>query len=405
MASLQKRGKYYYGRWQKKTKNGYLDIRKSLGIRYKPQAREALETLQKLEEQGQINPFGSNFDPKTILKEQVQQEQTVNITTIRGAADYFYRKKSHLSNASVNNAKHRTMNNSGTYERVIEYFIKKNDIADLSPRLVKREHFERVIFRDIKPATMGFYFRSLRAWWNKLLEWGIVEKDYLKSLKKDLPKQKSNVRQKMMTDKELHQLFDAFDEDYKRKKRKKKFNDSQTQHWFKPLMSVYFYCGLRKHEAAFSSNLPYSGLKWQNIIVEQDDPVRIDLTATKGVTERSIPIPERCRFYLKEYLEIRGDLKYGDYLFVYNGTRRKGWPVTGSRTYREFKRYLKMAGLPSSRSLHGMRHQRITAWLEAGFNTSEVQFMAGHSNVKTTEAYTHLTGQHLLEKMRRMEKE
>jgi site-specific recombinase XerD len=405
MASLQKIGKYYYGRWQKITETGREDVRKSLGIKYKPQAKEALEKLEKLEETEAINPYSSNFDPKTILKEQKQKKEGLGIHTVREAADYFYKKKSHLSNASVNSDKDFSMNTGGAYERVIEFFIKKNDIADLSPRLVQRQHFENVIFRDVKPATMGFYFRTLRAWWNKLLEWNIVETNYPAMIKSDIPAQKDNVREKMMTERELEQLFETFDDDLKKKRKQKHWNDGLAQHWFKPLIAVYFYCGLRKHEAAFSSDLSYSGLKRQNIYFENDLPVLIELSATKGQTERSVPIPEACQRYLKPYLVMRGDLKYDDYIFVYNGTRRKGFPVTGARVYREFKRYLKMARLPGTRSIHGMRHQFVTSSLEDGFSTSEVQFMAGHSNVKTTENYTHLTGKGLLKKMRRLKRE
>ncbi len=404
MASLQKRGKYYYARWQKTTGSKRENVRKTLGIKYKTRAKEALELLEQLEESGEINPYGPHFDPKVILQEQNHKQEGLGINTVREAADYFYKKKSHLSNASINSNKEFSMNTGGTYERVIEFFIKKNDIADLSPRLVNRMHFENVIFRDVKPATMGFYYRSLRAWWNKLLEWDIVEKDFLAKIKNDLPTQKENVRPKMMSERELERLFQTFDDDLKKKRKQKHWHDGLAQHWFKPLMAIYFYCGLRKHEAAFSSDLEYSGLQYENIQFEGTTPILIDLSATKGPTERSVPIPYACQIHLKDYLSFRGKLSYGNYIFVYNGTRRKGWPVTGSRAYREFKRYLKMAGLPKERSIHGMRHRRITTWIEKGFSTSEAQFMAGHSNVQTTEGYTHLTGQNLYKKMRNMEK-
>jgi integrase len=319
-----------------------------------------------LEEAGQINPYGPHFDPKNVLKEQTQKKENLGINTVREAADYFYKKKSYLSNASINNEKEFSMNTGGTYQRVIEFFIKENDIADLSPRLVQRRHFEDVIFRDVKPATMGFYFRSLRAWWNKLIEWNVVETDYPAMIKPDLPTPKENTRPKMITEQELEQLFATFDDDLAKKRKQKHWVEEQAQLWFKPLMAVYFYCGLRKHEAAFSSDLSYSGLKRQHIYFEESKPVLIDLSATKGTTERSVPIPEKCQQHLKPYLAFRGDLKYNDYIFVYNGTRRKGWPVTGSRVYREFKRYLKLAGLPKERSIHGMRHRCITNMIREG---------------------------------------
>ena len=67
--------------------------------------------------------------------------------------------------------------------------------------------------------------------------------------------------------------------------------------------------------------------------------------------------------------------------------------------YREFKRYYKKAGIRTSRTLHGMRHQAVTTWIEKGFHTAEASYMAGHSNQKVTEKYTHLTVKRLKDKM------
>jgi integrase len=404
MASLQKRGKYYYGRWKKTTKNEQLDVRKSLGIKYKPQAKEALETLDELEQTGQINPYSPNFDPKVILKEQKQQEEGLGISTMREAADYFYMKKSHLSSKTVKNSGSGKRSDRGAYERAIEFFIKKNDIADLSPKLVKRIHFEKVIFRDIKPDTMWYYFSQLRVFWNKLLEWGIVETNYLNAIKKDLPDKKSNIRPKMLTKKELDRLFKTFDDDLKRKRARPDWDESLNQHWFKPMMAIYFYCGLRKNELGFDPDLDYSGLQKKNLQYYSDELALISLPATKGHDERNVPIPKDCRKYLQSYLDIRGSLKPENYVFIYMGGSRKGWPVTGNRAYRQFKHYLKLAKLPKTRTLHGMRHERITFWMDNGFNAAEAQFMAGHTDIHTTLIYTHLTGQNLYKKMRNMEK-
>jgi hypothetical protein len=70
MASLKKRGKYYYGRWQKVTENGRKDICRTLGIKNKAKAEEALEILDKLEEAGEVDPYSANFNPKQILNEE-----------------------------------------------------------------------------------------------------------------------------------------------------------------------------------------------------------------------------------------------------------------------------------------------------------------------------------------------
>lgn len=403
MATLMKRGKYYYGRWQKDTGNDRLDVRKSLGIRRKPVAQKALEKLENLEEQGKINPYGPSFNPKQILAEQ-NNSSGLNIRTMRAAADYFYKKKAHLSDKTVKNANSDVQAERGAYERAIEFFISHNDIADLAPRLVNRQHFEDVIFRDIKTPTMWFYFRQLRAFWNKLLEWGIVENNYLTAIKKDMPDLQSNTRPKMVSEEELMQIFKTFDEDLERKRERPDWDESRLQHWFKPMMAVYFYCGLRKNEAGFDSDLKYSGLKGENLMFVDGQLALIYLPATKGRKERSIPIPRRCRVYLRQYLFLRGPIKPKNYVFIYMGGSRKGWPVTGARAYRQFKHYLKLAVLPKSRTLHGMRHERVTTWLENGYNSAEAQYMAGHTSIKTTEGYTHLKGKNLFKKQQELDK-
>lgn len=405
MASLKKRGKYYYIKFSKTINGETLESVKSLGIRYKDEAKEALEKLEELEEKGVIYPYQSEFDPQLVLREVSGKSKPLQINTVRQAAEYFYRKKSHLSNSTVKNPKKRTQDNSGAYERAIEHFINKNDIAHLSPLLVQQHHFENVIFKPgIKPATRHYYFKQLRVWWNKLLDWNIVEHNYFPTIQKDLPKIRNNARKKMLSEDELGLLFEAFDKDLERKRQITEYDESKIQYWFKPLMGIYFYCGLRRHEAAYKSDLDYSGLQGENLYFENGKLQMIHLPPTKGRKERSVPVPKPCQNLIHDYLKHRGHVKRNEYLFVYGGGRRKGFPVTGARAYRQFKHYAKLAGLPKSRTLHGMRHERITSWLEQGYNTSEAQFMAGHSSSSVTNKYTHLRAKNLLKKQRNIEK-
>jgi integrase len=55
--------------------------------------------------------------------------------------------------------------------------------------------------------------------------------------------------------------------------------------------------------------------------------------------------------------------------------------------YREFKRYYKKAGIRTSRTLHGMRHQAVTTWIEKGFHTAKASYLAGHSSQNITGIY------------------
>jgi site-specific recombinase XerD len=95
-------------------------------------------------------------------------------------------------------------------------------------------------------------------------------------------------------------------------------------------------------------------------------------------------------------------VKRKEFVFIYLGGAHAGRPVTGERTYKLFKDFLDDADLPNSRTIHGMRHQAVTTWIEKGFHTAEAGYMAGHSSQRVTEKYTHLTAKNLKEKMDRI---
>lgn len=406
MASLRKRGKYYYIRFTKMVDGETSETSKSLGITQKAKAEEACKQLEEMEARGEINPYTEGFNPKSILKERrnkkTRQNRLFNIDTMRKAADYFYQKKSHLSDKTVNTDAKKP-NDWGAYQRAIENFLSVNDIENIHPAAVTLEHFEALIFKkDIKTATRKFYFRQLRVFWNYLMDRDIVSHNYIKQIDKDLPDDKENVRSKMISEEELQKLFNAFDKELDRKKEMKEFTSRYAQRWFKPMMACFFYGGLRKSEVAFDSSLDYSGLKGKNLEYINGELEMIFIPATKGRKERVIPISQKWKEYLLPYLEQRGPVGNNDYIFVY-WKDTKAWPVTGSQAYNEFKRYLDLAGLPKERTIHGMRHGRITRWLEEGYTLKEGQLMAGHSNTKVTEGYTHLVGRNLLEKQRKIE--
>jgi integrase len=391
MAYLKKRGKYYYAKWHTSKNGKKASVRKALGTRHKDVAQKMLKELTELELLGKIDPFASGFDPKEALK----GDQPINndsCATVQEALDKFYSAKQHLSPATLD-----------AYKRALDHFVELNRLEKESPKSIRPHHFENIIFkRGITAATRHYYFRHFRSWWKFLKKKKVVEADIFDSLKEDLPRIRENTRPKMITEEELKTLFKTFDSELKRKKTLPEFDTNRVQHWFKPIVALYFYGGLRKHEAGYSTDLKYSGLKGENLIYEDRELTYIYLPPTKGRKERQIPIIKELRVQLEQYLKLRGKVKAKDFVFVYKGGTSDGFPVRGDRVYREFKRYAKVAGIPTTRSLHGMRHQAVTTWIEKGFHTAEASYMAGHSSQKVTEKYTHLTAKRLKEKMEKL---
>jgi integrase len=388
MAYLKKRGKYYYAKWHTSIDGKKSSVRKALGTRHKDVAQKMLKELQELELLGKVDPFAPGFDPKEALKGD-QPIDKKYCATVRDALDMFYSAKQHLSPATVD-----------AYKRALEHFIELNGLEKASPKSITIRHFENVIFKKgINAATRHYYFRHFRSWWKYLKKQNVVEAEYFDFLKEDLPRIRENTRPKMISEDELGILFRKFNAELDRKKTLPEFDPDRVQYWFKPIVALYFYGGLRKHEAAYDPELSYSGLKGENLVFVNSELSYISLPPTKGRKERQIPIIKELKTELDGYLRIRGKISADDYVFIYTGGSTNGKPVRGMRVYREFKRYCKEAGIPTSRTLHGMRHQAVTTWIEKGFHTAEASYMAGHSSQKVTEKYTHLTARRLKEKM------
>lgn len=393
MAYLKKRGRVYYAKWHT-TKNGSNQIiSKSLRTRHKDVAEKMIRELEKLCSLGKIDPFGKGFNPVQALKAFQQPQKGKPCSTMREAADLFYLAKQHLSPATVD-----------AYKRAIEYFIRLNKIEGMNPKYVHSEHFEKIIFKPgIRETTRHFYFRHLRVLWNFLLRRDIVQTNPLEIIRQEMPRKREDMHPKMITEVELHHLFEVFDQDLARKKCIPEFDPELVQYWLKPILALYFYAGLRKHEAGFSPDLKYSGLKGENLIYEQGELSYIYLPPTKGQQPRRIPVCRQLRLKMNEYLNLRGIPARSEYVFIYFGGVSRGLPVKGDRVYRVFKHYLKLSGLPGSRTLHGMRHQAVSTWIDEGFHTAEAGYMAGHSSQAVTEKYTHLSGRRLKEKMDRID--
>ena len=55
----------------------------------------------------------------------------------------------------------------------------------------------------------------------------------------------------------------------------------------------------------------------------------------------------------------------------------------------------KAAGIPDAFHRHDLRHRRVTTWLAGGANPVHVKEALGHSDLRTTMGYTHLSKEHL----------
>ena len=94
-------------------------------------------------------------------------------------------------------------------------------------------------------------------------------------------------------------------------------------------------------------------------------------------------------------------LRSGRPALVRDGDERKlflnfrGGPLTRQGLYKIIAKHAKAAGLEGKMSPHTLRHTFATHLLEGGCDLRSVQEMLGHSDVTTTQLYTHLSKRHL----------
>ena len=111
----------------------------------------------------------------------------------------------------------------------------------------------------------------------------------------------------------------------------------------------------------------------------------------KGNKERIIYFAEGCQEAIDDYLAVRNDEKLPvedkNALFISRDNRR----ISVRAVQKMVDKTLLKAGLDSSRySPHKLRHTAATLMLKNGVDTRALQEVLGHSNLNTTQIYTHI---------------
>ncbi len=157
-------------------------------------------------------------------------------------------------------------------------------------------------------------------------------------------------------------------------------------------------CGLRDKailELFYSSGLRVSeliNLKTNDIYFEEE-VVRV---FGKGSKERIVPIGSSAIYWVKEYLTKTRPIfekkeKSGGIIFL----NKRGTKLSRMSIWKIVDRYAKEAGLQKEIHPHLFRHSFATHLLEGGADLRAVQEMLGHSDISTTQIYTHVDRQYI----------
>lgn len=119
----------------------------------------------------------------------------------------------------------------------------------------------------------------------------------------------------------------------------------------------------------------------------------------KGGKERVVFISDSAAEWLEKYINVRKDtfkplfIRFqGKVDSVNNGEAMR---LTTRSIERVVEKYVKALGLPIKATPHTLRHVFATDLLINGADIRSVQEMLGHSNISTTQIYTHVTNAHL----------
>ena len=110
----------------------------------------------------------------------------------------------------------------------------------------------------------------------------------------------------------------------------------------------------------------------------------------KGGKERLVPMGEEAISWMQRYLqEARPSLMSGaDCPEVFVTNRRKG--MTRQAFWHAIRKYAVLAGISQAVSPHMLRHSFATHLLNHGADLRVVQLLLGHSDLSTTQIYTHI---------------
>lgn len=148
-----------------------------------------------------------------------------------------------------------------------------------------------------------------------------------------------------------------------------------------------------------------SGLRVSELVGLDRDHINLKrrefMVRGKGQKDRPIFISQTAADWIQRYLDKRTDnakplfVRYSGSKKLVSGSDFKR--LTARSVQRLVSRYALLAGITKHVSPHTMRHSFATDLLMNGADLRAVQAMLGHSNISTTQIYTHVTDPHLRE--------
>ena len=220
------------------------------------------------------------------------------------------------------------------------------------------------------PASISRIISSIRTYYRFLSSENILnENPVLLINNPKLPKKLPDV----LSEKEISLIINAIQESSKFYQRDK------------AIIEMLYSCGIRVTELC--------NLEMSNLFIDED-LIRV---MGKGNKERLLPLGMRSKKYVSEYIKHsrNSHMKKSGSSFVF--VSRNGNQLTRAMINIILNKWTQVSGLKKSVSPHKLRHSFATHLLEGGADLRFVQALLGHSDISTTQIYTHIDKHYLKE--------
>ena len=246
------------------------------------------------------------------------------------------------------------------------------DIKNLSD--VKSTHIRdyiRVLSDGgMAPASISRIISSIRTYYRFLSSENILDENPVLLINNPkLPKKLPDI----LSEKEISLIINAIQE------------SSQFYQRDKAIIELLYSCGIRVTELC--------NLEMSNLFIDED-LIRV---MGKGNKERLLPLGLRSKKYLDDYIKHsrNSHIKKSGSSFVF--VSRNGNQLTRAMINIILNKWTQASGLKKSVSPHKLRHSFATHLLEGGADLRFVQALLGHSDISTTQIYTHIDKHYLKE--------
>ena len=220
------------------------------------------------------------------------------------------------------------------------------------------------------PASISRIISSIRTYYRFLSSENILnENPVLLINNPKLPKKLPDV----LSEKEISFIINAIQE------------TSQFYQRDKAIIEMLYSCGIRVTELC--------NLEMSNLFIDED-LIRV---MGKGNKERLLPLGVRSKKYVSDYIKHsrNSHIKKSGSSFLF--VSRNGNQLTRAMINIILNKWTQVSGLKKSVSPHKLRHSFATHLLEGGADLRFVQALLGHSDISTTQIYTHIDKHYLKE--------